>query len=175
MERARAAVNAAELIIAVFDTSRAPDDSDREIISLTKGSNAARLVLFNKSDLPVSEEWQTERENIAKCENIALTVSAKCDKETTLAEITRAVERLFTDEKIKVGESPIIFTARAHAKAARALELIESAYLSLLDGHSQDTVSSDVERALAALTDSDAREVSEDVVSDIFSKFCVGK
>ncbi len=173
--RAKERAADAELLIALFDASHAPTDSDREIMALITESRAARIVLFNKSDLGISPEWEGVRKELAKTVDFLLDVSIKHDTGTTVSEITRCVERLFTDEKIKVGESPILFTARLHAKVARATEFVTEAYISLLGGHSQDTVSSDIERALAALTDSDAREVNEDVVSDIFSKFCVGK
>ena len=165
----------AELLIAVFDTSHAPEDSDREISEMLAKSSAAKIVLFNKTDLAASPEWETERQEIEKTVSFTLDVSIKCDTGGALSEITRAVESLFTDEKIKAGEDAIVFTARTHAMLSRANEFVSAAYFALLDGHSQDTVSSDIERALMALSDSDAREVSEDIVSDIFSKFCVGK
>ena len=165
----------AELLIAVFDTSRAPLDSDRETVELLSTSNAAKIVILNKSDLKRDKEWESYENNIKSIADQTLNTSIKCDTGRLLSEITECAERLFTDEKIKVGEDAIVFTARTQAELSRALEFVNTAYLALYDGHSQDTVSSDIERALMALSDSDAREVSEDIVSDIFSKFCVGK
>ena len=132
-------------------------------------------MLFNKSDLSENPEWECVKANLKKIAEKTLTVSVKCDTGSTLRLLTGAVEELFTDEKIKTGEDAILFTARSHAAAVRALEFVSLAYEALLFGHSQDTVSSDIERALMAITDSEAREVNEDIVSDIFSKFCVGK
>ena len=175
VRRALERAKGADMLIAVFDPSRTPEDSDREVIELLSNSSAAKIALFNKSDLTPAPEWNAIREDLKKNVDFTLDVSVKCNTGDTLSKITAATEALFTDEKIKSGEDAIVFTARTHAELSRAYEFISAAYLALLDGYSQDTVSSDIERALMALSDSDAREVSEDVVADIFSKFCVGK
>jgi len=82
---------------------------------------------------------------------------------------------LFTDEKIVAGSDPIISSARQHATLTRCLDFVVVAVENLRLGFSQDAVSTDVERALGALSELDGRAVSEEIVSDIFSKFCVGK
>ena len=101
--------------------------------------------------------------------------SLSTDPDSSRAKISSVITALFTDEKIQPGEDAIITTARQNSELTRALTLIESA----LDGYSlgmtQDAVSSDIERALGAISELDGRGVSEAVVSDIFSKFCVGK
>ena len=89
--------------------------------------------------------------------------------------LTDVVNKLYTDEKITVGEDAIISSARQHAAILRALELVRTARDALAMGVPQDAVSSDIERAIGALGELDGREVGEAVVADIFSRFCVGK
>ena len=89
--------------------------------------------------------------------------------------LTEIVDRLFTDERIKVGEDAVISSARQHAALTRGLDFLSVAVESLALGYAQDAVSSDLEHALGAISEIDGRAVSEDVVADIFSKFCVGK
>ena len=93
----------------------------------------------------------------------------------TISLLTETVDSLFTDEKIVIGTDPIISSARQHASLTRSLDFIRAATESLELGFSQDAVSTDVERALGAISELDGRAVSEEIVSDIFSKFCVGK
>ena len=69
----------------------------------------------------------------------------------------------------------MISSARQHAELTRCLDFVRSAIESIEIGYAQDAASSDIERALGAISSLDGRAVSDDVVSDIFSKFCVGK
>ena len=89
--------------------------------------------------------------------------------------LSATVNRLMTDEKINVSDTAIVSSARQHAQLTRTQDYIELAISGLSGGFSQDAVSSDIERALGAISEHDSREVSEAVVADIFSKFCVGK
>ena len=57
----------------------------------------------------------------------------------------------------------------------KAREYLNAAYTAYEIGLPQDAVSSDVELALGAVSEVDGRRVSEEVVADIFSRFCVGK
>jgi tRNA modification GTPase len=85
------------------------------------------------------------------------------------------VNALFTDEKILIGDGAVISSARQNASLTRAIEGIDVALENLNLGFPQDLISSDIERALEAISELDGRAVSEEIVADIFSKFCVGK
>ena len=89
--------------------------------------------------------------------------------------LSETVDSMFTDEKIKVGSDAIISSARQHSALCGCIDYLNAAIEGLEIGYSQDAVSSDVERALGAISQLDGRSVSEEIVSDIFSKFCVGK
>ena len=102
-------------------------------------------------------------------------MSAVGDCSEALKEISDAVDALFTDERILIGEDAVISSARQNASLVRALDFTEAAISSLEAGFAQDAASSDIERALGAISELDGRAVSEEVVADIFSKFCVGK
>ena len=102
-------------------------------------------------------------------------ISAEFGKEDAITELTDTVSSLFTDEKISVGNEAIISSARHNASLTRTLELVNSAITAYRTGFSADAASSDAERALGAIAELDGRAVSEEVVKDIFAKFCVGK
>ena len=102
-------------------------------------------------------------------------ISAERGKENAIKILSDTVSSLFTDEKISVGNEAVISSARQNASLTRALELVNSAISAYKAGFSADAASSDAERALGAIAELDGRAVSEEVVKDIFAKFCVGK
>ena len=102
-------------------------------------------------------------------------LSAKEGDADGLAKLERAVDRLFTDERISAGADAIVSSARQHASLVAAKSFIDSAIESYRLGLPTDAASSDIEMALGAIGELDGRSVSETVVGEIFSKFCVGK
>jgi tRNA modification GTPase len=171
IQRSRRAIEESELILAVFDGSQPCDSEDKELISAISKSNATKIAIINKGDL----ECRFDESEIFDGFDKVIRISAKESAEIARESLASTVNALFTDEKISVGEDAIISSARQNASLARALELVESALEAYRIGISQDAASSDVERALGAIAELDGRAVSEEVVADIFAKFCVGK
>jgi len=169
IERSLDRIRDAELILAVFDISRAMDDEDAALIDSIKERDCAKIAILNKSDLPEVLDCK----KIDGYFDLVLTASSKDD--TFLTRLSDAVGAMFTDDKIKVGEDAVISSARQNSALIKALELIRSAILAYGAGISEDAVSSDIERALGEVAELDGRATSEAVVNDIFSKFCVGK
>ena len=104
-----------------------------------------------------------------------ISASARGDEGELLEKLSSAVNTLFTDEKISVGNEAVVSSARHNASLTRALTFVEAAIAAYSSGVYADAAASEVERALGAIAEIDGRAVSEEVVSDIFSKFCVGK
>jgi tRNA modification GTPase len=171
IERAEKRIEASELLICVFDYSRVLSNDDQKIIDMKSSTDAAAIALINKCDLTKRLDTKIIEDSF---DNV-IYVSIKADESDALTQLCDTVEKLFTDEKIKGGEDAIISTARQNARLVRASEFIESAISAFRLGLSQDASSSDIERALGEIAELDGRAVSEEVVSDIFSKFCVGK
>ena len=169
IEKSLEKVEKSELIFTIFDSSLPLDTEDHEIIGAIKDAGGVKIALLNKSDLGAV----ITARDLPGIFDVILPVSAK--DEGSRVRIANAVDRLFTDEKIVVGECAVVYTARQSAELARCLESVELAIEALAMGFGQDAVASDVERAISAISELDGREVSETVVSDIFKKFCVGK
>ena len=171
IDRTRAAISGAELIISVFDGSRAADDEDNALISLLAGIDCPKIALINKSDL----DEKFDRTLLADRFVHVISASAKSREGELLEKLSAAVNSLFTDEKISVGNEAVISSARHNASLSRALSFVDAAIAAYSSGVYTDAAASEVERALGAIAEIDGRAVSEEVVSDIFSKFCVGK
>ncbi len=171
IERTKGALNAAELIIAVFDLSSEFTEEDGDVLLTLENLDCRKIAVLNKSD---SEKQLFDSSKIDGKFDTLLYLSAKSSDESRKI-LSKTVNKMFTDERIVTGECAIVSSARQNAVLISAEEHIESAVSSLLSGASSDVVCSDIERALRAVSEADGREVSEAVTSDIFSKFCVGK
>ena len=159
-----------ELLFAVFDISRPLDDEDELIISAAKNTSVPKIALLNKADLDCLID-----ENSFRDFDAVIKISAKERGDEAISSLADAVNRLFTDEKLVIGQDAILSSARQHAAITRCIDFLSAAIESLNIGFPQDAVSGDVERALGAISELDGRAVSEEIVADIFSKFCVGK
>ena len=170
VEKSRKMIKECELLFAIFDISRPFDEEDRLILEATRSVNVPKIALLNKADLPavIDESAFTGFDEVIR-------ISAKCGEAEAVQKLSNSVNRLFTDEKIVIGQDAIISSARQHASLSRCLDFVRAAIESLDLGFMQDAASSDVERALGAISELDGRSVSEEIVSDIFSRFCVGK
>lgn len=171
IERSRAAIASAELIIAVFDASRERDGEDDGLISLISEAKCPKIAVLNKCDL----DGKFDTPPVEARFDSVVRLSARDDELGAVRALAGVVDRLFTDEKIKVGEDAVISSARHNAALCRALGFINAAIEAYASGVYADAASSEVERALGAIAEIDGRAVSEEVVADIFSKFCVGK
>ena len=171
IERSRTAAMGAELIIAVFDGSLPLDSRDEEMLGLLGTISCAKIAVINKSDLGLK---------LSVCElegkfDKLITLSAKSDGINAVNLISDAVNSLFTDERLAVGTDAIVSSARQNAALLRAGEFVDAAISAQESGAYTDAVASEIERALGAIAEIDGRAVSEAVVGEIFSKFCVGK
>lgn len=154
-----------ELVLAVFDGSKKQSEADGDIIKHIEemGKTAQTVALINKADKGKQYEYVLPFRQIS--------ISAKTgDGFDALKE---AVSALYAQTELTGGE--VIINARQYAAVCRALGCIESAIAALQGGFTQDIAGMDMENALMALGELDGRSVSEEIVSDIFSRFCVGK
>ena len=85
------------------------------------------------------------------------------------------MDDLFIDPDIELGQDAIVADARQYAALVRAADSLDTAYHAMSCGVSLDLCCIDVEAAMVALSELEGREVGEEIVSEIFSKFCVGK
>ena len=168
IERAREAMESAELVLAVFDGSAPMDDEDRELCRLLSEKSCVKFAILNKCDKAVGFDGG------ALCGFSALlSVSAK--EELGLDALKKEIENAFFDGSLTLGEDAIVANARQHAALVRAAEALQSALAAFSGGLGEDICCSGLEEAMSALGGLDGREVGEEIVSEIFSKFCVGK
>ena len=171
IDRSRRSIRESELIFALFDSTRPLDGYDEEMLSTVREASGCKVCIITKSRA-VGAIALSIPEGVF---DATLEISAGEEPEQTLRLIRDRVEGLFCDEKIRVGEDAIVSSARQHAALCLGLDFINSAIRAYEGGIPEDAAASEIERALGAISEVDGRQVSEDLVKDIFSKFCVGK
>ncbi len=160
VRRARAAGDAAELVLAVLDGSAPLTAEDQAVLAAAQAA-PRHIVVRSKADLPA--QWDMDG---------AVAVSALTG--AGLDELEAAVAALFAgDEPIPAGET--LTNPRQADAVGRALDYVRAAQEAMAEGFAPDAVLTEVEGALAALGELNGRTVREDVTNGIFSRFCVGK
>jgi tRNA modification GTPase len=176
IERSKDRIASSELIIAMFDLSRKFDESDEDLIKEIAKAQGYKICVLNKCDLVSKDSAPFDTAMIPKdVFGETISISAHTDNSGSVDTLTRLVNSLFTDEKITSGHDAIISSARQHSSLVRALGFINTAIEAYKLGLCADAASSDIEMAIGAISELDGRAVSDSIVNDIFSKFCVGK
>ena len=160
----------AELVLAVFDKSKALDSDDREFLDeLLACKDKTVIVVLNKND--AGDVLKSgDFENVTP---YVIETSAKNDVGRT--ELIELIEKIYIEGNIDYDTATVITNARQAASVDSALVHVEAALKALKEGFTQDIAGMELELALSTLGDLDGRKVTEDVVHNIFGRFCVGK
>lgn len=158
----------ADLILYVVDSSVPLDENDEDIISMLHDKKA--IVIYNKTDLAPAVEMEVLKE---KTGHEVIPISAV--EETGIRDLEEKIEHMFYTGKISFDEEVYITNARhreALEEAAQSLELVKQ---SITLGMPEDFFSIDLMNAYESLGRIVGESVGEDLVNEIFSKFCMGK
>lgn len=168
VERARKQAEDADLILYVADSSRPLDESDEEILELLKGKNA--LVLLNKSDLNPVLTFEMMQ---SKTEHKILMISAK--EEQGIHELEEEIRSMFFHGEIDFNDEVLITNMRHKAALLEAKKSLEMVMESIQNGMPEDFYTIDLTDAYQALGRIVGEEMGEDLINEIFGKFCMGK
>lgn len=170
VEKAKKYLQDADLIIYVVDSSVPLDENDYDIINMIQ--NKKCIILFNKSDL-ISKVSLEEIKNLLDKNVIIIKTSTK--ENTGIVDFEDAVKKLFFNGEIYF-ENEIMITNLRHKEALQeTLESLMQVNKSLEAGMPEDFYSIDLMNAYSSLGKIIGEEVSDDLVNEIFSKFCMGK
>lgn len=176
IERARARLSEAELVLAVFDGSVGITEGDfalmDEVQTETANRSVTKLAIINKTDAgsAVTEEQLAQLNGLF---DGVISLSAKTGEGIGI--LRDKIAELYGLGEISVGEDAVVWDATRKAELDTAADLLREAAADLSAGAPEDAVCSTAELALAALRRTDGRGVSEEIVNGIFSRFCVGK
>ena len=197
VERAKEVAVDADLIIYVVDSSVPLDKNDRDIMNLIKGKKV--IVLLNKSDLNTvvdenvivsnlyksvdvysNEEYSDFNNNVYNVKFNQIDDSVKVIKTSTkenlgIEELENTIKNMFFNGEIKINDEVMLTNLRQKDAVKDALDSLLMVKRSLEDNMPEDFLSIDLMGAYSSLGYVIGEEIGEDVVNEIFSKFCMGK
>ena len=169
VERSINNISDAELIIALFDDSRTFDDQDQKILDLIEGKKT--IILINKIDL--GKNLIKENEKLKKFKNNIIEFSTI--NETGLDKLYNKIEELFKLNELDCENTEIITNNRHKQQIVYALEDVAKGRESLETHMPVDITAICLKDILEKLAEITGENVSEDIINEIFKKFCLGK
>ena len=168
VNKSREYIEKADLIIYVVDSSTELDENDQEIIEAIQNKKA--IVLLNKSDLDAKTDASILQTQLNKP---ILSISAK--NNTGIHELETLIEEMFFSGKLSFNDEVYITNIRQKYALAEAQNSLKMVLQSIADGMPEDFFTIDMMNAYEALGTIIGESVGEDLVNEIFSKFCMGK
>lgn len=177
INRAKNAAKEADLLLYIVDASKEIDQNDLEIIKMTHYKN--QIVLLNKTDLEQITDIQDVKnifsnfENM-ECENIKfINISAKTGD--GIEELVSTIKSMFLKGIISLNNEVMITNLRQRGEIKEALDSLSYVLKSIEESVPEDFLTIDLVNAYESLGRMIGEEIGEDVVNEIFSKFCMGK
>ncbi|MBQ7668225.1 MAG: tRNA uridine-5-carboxymethylaminomethyl(34) synthesis GTPase MnmE [Clostridia bacterium] len=159
-------IDTADMIIAVFDLSRALDDEDKNILKLIE--NKKSIIIVNKDDL--ERKWNAEEE--LKGKNVVF-VSLK--NMTGIEEVEDMIENMWKTNDLSTSEDVILTTLRHKNLVFDAINELKAGIEAIDTGMPLDMISINVKDASLKIGEILGVNVTEDVIKGIFERFCLGK
>ena len=157
IEYSKQSLDEADLILFVYDASKGLDNEDKEVLDLIKDKNY--ILIANKSDL--AENGNSE----------ALQISAL--NGTGVNELKELLKKRVCD--IEPESLDFVTNSRQQLCLTKARDALEQAHLAAKLNELQDLISIDVKSAILALDELTGELITDDVLDNIFSHFCIGK
>lgn len=168
VEKARAHLKDADLVLYVVDSSVLLDENDSEIIKMLQNKKA--IILLNKTDLkPLVTADELEYNTGRK----VIPISAK--EEAGIDILRQTIKEMFFQGELTFNDEVYITNIRHKNALGEAQKSLEMVLLSIADGMPEDFFSIDLMSAYEALGSIIGESIGEDLVNEIFSKFCTGK
>ena len=173
VDKAKKYANDADLVIFVVDSSVPLEKTDKEIIELIKDKKV--IVLLNKSDLETVVSEDTIKEIWNNNENKFSIIKTSTKENLGMDVLENTVKEMFFKGDISFNDEIFITSLRHKEALSDAHNALKMVIRSLEDEMPEDFYSIDLMSAYASLGFIIGEEVGEDLVNEIFAKFCMGK
>ena len=159
----------ADLIIAIFDATKDLSKEDMEILDIIKDKKI--IIVLNKIDLPCKIDENNEY--LKSITNNIVKISAL--NNIGIEEIYNKITKMFKLNEINLDNEIVITNLRHKNLIHKAMENVEKAKQSLNENMPSDIVSIFIKDILESLGEITGEEVTENIINEIFSRFCLGK
>lgn len=170
VERSRQAIDTADLILLLIDSSQELTDEDRELIQQT--TNKPRIVILNKTDLPT----KIDEQELDKLVNGDPIIKASMTKHEGIDKLASAISHLFFNEGIESSQNNVMVTNARHIGLLRQADnALGDVLKGLDDGMPVDLVQIDMTHAWDLLGEITGDSYQDELLDQLFSQFCLGK
>lgn len=168
IDKSKKALGEADLVIAIFDKTKELLEEDYQILNEIKNKNA--IILLNKKDL---KQDKIKEEQFTKYSGNILNVSIK--NNDGIEELYSKMTDMFSTNEIQVENTSIITNIRHKEAIKKSKESIYKSLEAINTGMTVDIIAIYLKDAIESLNTITGENVTEDIINDIFSKFCLGK
>ena len=169
VEKSKKLINDAELVIAIFDGTKALEKDDIDILNLIVDKNA--IILLNKID--ISDTILDKDENIIKCNKNVIKISAKNGDNIDL--LYKTIAKMYQINDIEIDDGDIITNIRHKNQIDEAIDSINKTRETINNNMPVDIIEIYLKQVLSDLGKITGDDITEDIINEIFSKFCLGK
>lgn len=164
VERSQKALEEADLVLLVLDASSPLTPKDVELLEMSSSTN--RIVLLNKTDLPEQIELEKLPEDFIR-------ISAL--KNENLDAVEKQIRALFFSGEIEAKDATTLSNARHIGLVEQALDALKEANRGLAMGLPVDLIQVDVTRCWQLLGEITGEAAPDELITQLFSQFCLGK
>ena len=169
IEKSREIANTADLVIAIFDSSKELSEEDLEILNIAK--NKKSIILLNKIDL--SSVLDENNEKIKETGSKVIKISVL--NNTGIEELYNEIMNLFNLNQINLDNELTITNVRHKNLISKAIKNINEVRKTINDKMPLDIVAIFIKNILEDLGNITGEVVDENIINEIFAKFCLGK
>ena len=169
IQKSREIANESDLIIAIFDSTKELSEEDIEILDIVK--NKKSIIILNKIDLDIKIDENNEK--LKKASNNIVKISAL--NKIGIDELYNKITKMYNLEEINLDNEIIITNIRHKNLISKAIENVKNAKNTVENNMPLDIIAVFIKEILEDLVQITGEIVTEDIINEIFSKFCLGK
>ena len=168
IEKSKKVAQESDVVLAIFDISKPLEKEDLEILKIIENKKA--IIILNKNDLSVNKETKERLENSKK---EAVIISAKENK--GIEKLYKCLVDMFNLNEIELDNQNVITNIRHKQLIDYGKKNAEEAIMAIKNNLPIDVVAISIKEILENLGQITGETVSEDILKEIFAKFCLGK
>ena len=168
IEKAKKIAKESDVIIGIFDISQELNDEDEEIIDILKNKNS--IILLNKIDL---NKENVELDRLKEINKPLIKISTK--ERTGIKELYNEIEKIIENKEITSDNEIIVTNTRHKNLIMKAVESLNKSFETIENDMPIDIIVVYIKDILECLGEITGEAVTEDIIKEIFSKFCLGK
>ena len=169
INKSRDIANEADLVIAIFDSTKELTKEDLEILNIAK--NKKSIIILNKIDLETKIDENNEK--IKQTSDNIIKISAL--NNIGIEKLYEKISELFNLNEINLDNESIITNIRHKNLISKSIEDVKKTKETINNKMPLDIIAIFIKDILSDLSNNTGEEVSEDIINEIFSKFCLGK